>query len=165
MAQPTLKGTDGLSFDAPLSRWVPAYPEVLSSDGSEYAWTERNAGTPARLHLTTVADASDQSFAVGPPQDPDLQGHGGNIPVPLAITKDGVLLTYGWEGTYGVWRLDPASGSLTKVTGLSCAARLQRGRYMAGASEGQLRAWSRADWRYPRAPRPGIWCCPRLVSP
>jgi hypothetical protein len=128
LAQPTLKGTDGLGFDVPLSRWVPAFTDVVSIDGSEYAWTERNSGTPNRLHLTTVADGSDRSFAVGPPQDPDLQGHGGNIPVPLAITNNGVLLTYGWEGTYGIWRLDPSSGSLTKLSGLPAP----RG-YSAGA--------------------------------
>jgi hypothetical protein len=118
-AQPVLKGTDGLTFDAPASRWVPAGAEVLSSDGAMYAWTERHSDrTPNLLHLTKVADGSDRTFAVGPPQDPDLQGRGPIIPVPLAITKNGVLLTYVWEGSWGVWRLDLASGSLVKVSGL-----------------------------------------------
>jgi len=113
-AQPVLKGTVGLTFDAPFSRWVPASPEVISSDGSEYAWTDRNVG-PYRLHVTRVADGTDRTYAVDKPLDSD---HFGSIPVPLAITKDGVFLTYGWEGDWGVWRLDLASGSLTKLTGL-----------------------------------------------
>jgi hypothetical protein len=41
-AQPVLKGTDGLGYDAPESRWAPASPDVFSADGSEYAWTERS---------------------------------------------------------------------------------------------------------------------------
>jgi hypothetical protein len=36
--------------------------------------------------------------------------------VPLAIVGGSVLLTYGWEGTYGVWRLDLAGGSLTSLS-------------------------------------------------
>ena len=114
VAQPVLKGTVGLSFDASFSRWVPASPEVFSSDGSEYAWTERNVA-PYRLHITRVVDGTDRSFAVEKPLDSD---HYGSIPVPLGLTKDGVFLTYGWEGEWGVWRLDLASGSLTKITGL-----------------------------------------------
>jgi hypothetical protein len=115
VAQPVLKGTVGLSFDASFSRWVPASPEVFSSDGSEYAWTERNVA-PYRLHITRVVDGTDRSFAVEKPLDSD---HFGSIPVPLGLTKDGVFLTFGWEGEWGVWRLDLASGSLTKVTGLA----------------------------------------------
>jgi photosystem II stability/assembly factor-like uncharacterized protein len=113
-SQPVLKGTVGLTFDAPFSRWVPASPELLSSDGSEYVWMETYE-PPQRLHVTKVVDGTDRNFAVDKPLDSD---HFGSIPIPLGMTKDGVFLTYGWEGTYGVWRLDLASGSLTKVTGL-----------------------------------------------
>jgi hypothetical protein len=115
--QPVLKGSGGLAFDLPLFRWVPANPEVISRDGSHYAWTEFQTAT---LHVTKVADGTDRSFAAGPPQpqDPDLRGHYASIPVPIGITTDSVLLTYGGEGLWGVWRLDLASGLLTKVTGM-----------------------------------------------
>jgi photosystem II stability/assembly factor-like uncharacterized protein len=113
-SQPVLRGTTGLSFDVPLARWVPAGAEMLSSDGTTYVWTERQVGAPNLLHLTKVADGSDRTFAVGPPQDPDVRG---SIPVPLALTAGGALLTYGWEGNGGVWRLDFANGSLTKLSG------------------------------------------------
>jgi hypothetical protein len=115
-SQPVLKGTVGLTFDAPFSRWVPASPEVISSDGSQYAWTERESD---RLHVTKVADGSDRSFAAGPPQprDPDLLG-AARFPFPIGVTTDSVFLTYIWEGIYGVWRLDLASGTLTKITGM-----------------------------------------------
>jgi hypothetical protein len=113
-SQPVLRGTTGLSFDVPLARWVPAGAEMLSSDGTTYVWTERQVGAPNLLHLTKVADGSDRTFAVGPPQDPDVRG---SIPVPLALTAGGALLTYGWEGSGGVWRLDFANGSLTKLGG------------------------------------------------
>jgi hypothetical protein len=68
--------------------------------------------------VTRVADGSDRSFVVGPPKDPESQFHAPFVPVPIGISTDSVLLTYGWEGSWGVWRLDLANGSLTKVTGL-----------------------------------------------
>jgi photosystem II stability/assembly factor-like uncharacterized protein len=119
--KPVLKGHAygpnwGLSFDAPYSRWLPSFPEPVSSDGSQYAWMEDSNGMRNRLHVTRVADGSDTVFEVGSPQDPDLHGFWRSYV--LATTKDSVLLTYGpGEGSYGVFRLDMASGSLTKVSG------------------------------------------------
>ena len=110
-AQPVLKGSDGLGYDPPLSRWVPAYPDVFSPDGTEYAWTERDPSTTAnRVHVSKVADGSDRSWSVQNAQQ------GWPIPVPLAFTGSSVLLTYGWEGTFGVWRLDLTTGSLTRLS-------------------------------------------------
>jgi hypothetical protein len=108
-----------LAFDAGFSRWISARPEAISADGSMYAWEEGGIEAP-NLHVTKVADGSDRIFAAGPPQpqDPDLRGHFGAIPVPIGVTKDSVYLTYGGEGLWGVWRLELASGSLTKITGL-----------------------------------------------
>jgi hypothetical protein len=108
-AQPVLKGSEGLGYDPPLARWVPAYSEVFSPDGSEYAWTERDT-TANRLHVTKAADGSDRSWSVKNAQQ------GGPIPVPLAFIGTSVLLTYGWEGTFGVWRLDLTNGSLTRLS-------------------------------------------------
>jgi hypothetical protein len=116
-AQPVLKGSDGIAFDASFSRWVPATPEVISSDGSQYAWTERQAG--GLLHVTKVADGSERTYAVGPANSFDSEGHFAPVPVPLAINQDAVFLTYGWEGEWSVWRLDLASRSLSKITGLA----------------------------------------------
>ncbi len=113
--QPVLKGTKGIGFDAQFSRWIPASPEVFSSDGSQYAWTERENDGKDRLHLISLSDGSDRSFDVSPPRDPDLPAP--HIPVPLAITRDGVILSYGWEGLGTVWRLDPSRGLLTKIYG------------------------------------------------
>jgi len=128
-AQPVLKGTDGLGYDAPRSRWVPAVPEVFSADGSIYAWTERDA-TANRLHVTTVADGSDRTWSVNSAQQ------GGPIPVPLALTDGSVLLTYGWEGTFGVWRLDLSSGSLTKLSGEPAPRGYGAGAVWVGALRG-----------------------------
>jgi hypothetical protein len=113
--QPVLRGSGGFSFDAPHSRWVPAWPKLLSSEGSQYAWIENSGLITNRLHVTRLSDGSDMIFDVAPPKDPDLRGP--LLPHPLAITKDSVLLTYGWEGDYGVFRLDLASGLLTKLSG------------------------------------------------
>ena len=90
--KPVLKGSlmMEMAFDAPFSRWVPASPEVISADGSQYAWIERPAGTPRNLlHVTRVADGSDRTFDAGPPQpqDPDLRGHYASVPIPIAITR------------------------------------------------------------------------------
>jgi hypothetical protein len=116
--KPVLKGARGLAFDAPYSRWVPTDPKLVSEDGSQYAWIGPESDR-YRLHVTQVADGSDRSFDAGPPQpkDPDLLGNA-NIPYPIGMTTDSAYLSYIWEGIYGVWRLDLASGSLTKVTGM-----------------------------------------------
>ena len=113
--QPALKGTSGLAFDTASSRWVPADPGVISDDGSQYAWTDRSIDTTNRLHITTVADGTDRSWPVPPPSEIVGQGPP-RIPVPLAITTGGVLLSYGWEGDFGVWRLDLTTGLLTKLS-------------------------------------------------
>src|SRR5260370_2234297 len=62
-AQPVLKGSEGLGYDLPLPRWVPAYPEVFSPVGSEYAWTDRDT-TSNRLHVAKAADGRDRSWSV-----------------------------------------------------------------------------------------------------
>jgi hypothetical protein len=111
--------SSGFAFDAPFSRWVPARPEVISSDGSKYAWIERQAEISNHLlHVTRVTDGSDRSYAVGPAQATDSEGHFAPVPSPLGMTADSVFLTYGWEGVWSVWRLDLGNGSLTKITGL-----------------------------------------------
>jgi hypothetical protein len=118
LAAPTVIGS-GLAFDAPFSRWVAAKPEVISSDGSKYAWIERQGETSNHLlHVTEVSGGSDRSYAVGPAQATDSEGHFAPVPVALAVTQDSVFLTYGWEGTWSVWRLDLGNGSLAKITGL-----------------------------------------------
>jgi hypothetical protein len=94
-----------------------------------YAWTERDT-TANRLHVTTVADGSDRSWSVKSPQQ------GGPIPVPLAIAGGSVLLTYGWEGTYGVWRFDLSTGSLTKLSGESAPRGYGAGAIWVGPLRG-----------------------------
>jgi photosystem II stability/assembly factor-like uncharacterized protein len=127
--KPVLKGPGAPSYDVAFSRWVPTNPEVVSSDGSQYAWTEREPGNPNILHVTKVADGSDRAFDVSPPprpRDPDLGG-GGALPIPIGVTRDVVFFAYGWEGIWSVWRLDLATGSHTKVSAMKSPS------YAAGA--------------------------------
>jgi photosystem II stability/assembly factor-like uncharacterized protein len=116
--QPVLRGNNGVvAYDASFARWLPTSTHAVSSDGTQYAWVE--GPWPGKVvHVTNVADGSDRSFAAAPPNDPDLKNAGPVSPGPIGVTKDSVFLTYGYEGAYGVWRLDLASGSLIKVTGL-----------------------------------------------
>jgi photosystem II stability/assembly factor-like uncharacterized protein len=118
-AKPVLKGSGGFAFDATFSRWVPATPELVSADGTQYAWRDIETWPPQAVHVTLVADGSDRTYAIEAPKDSEIPYRSPFGPVPFAITKDTVYLAYGWEGLYGVWRLDLATGSFTKVSGLN----------------------------------------------
>jgi photosystem II stability/assembly factor-like uncharacterized protein len=116
--QPVLRGNSGVvAYDASFARWLPTSTHAVSSDGTQYAWVE--GPWPGKVvHVTNVTDGSDRSFAAARPNDPDLKNAGPVSPGPIGVTKDSVFLTYSYEGAYGVWRLDLATGALIKVTGL-----------------------------------------------
>jgi hypothetical protein len=49
------------------------------------------------------------------------------IPVPLEYEGGGVYLTQGWEGTDGLWELNPTTGSVQKLAGTSATMAYQDG--------------------------------------
>ena len=101
----------GTFFDAAVSRWLPYFANQVSPDGRRYAYTDgftANPPTATRVHV--VDAATDQDIRVV--SMPDTQPY-----FVLDYVAAGVDLGIGFEGRGpGVWRLDVATGQITKVS-------------------------------------------------
>jgi hypothetical protein len=101
----------GTFYDAAVSRWLPYFGNQVSPDGRRYAYTEgfsANPPTATRVHV--VDAATDQDVRVV--SMPDTQPY-----FVLDYVAAGVDLGIGFEGRGpGVWRLDVATGQITKVS-------------------------------------------------
>jgi hypothetical protein len=90
---------------------VPVHREAVSPDGRRYAYTEgwsASPPAPPRLHIADAATRADLSVVTMPDGQPYQVAD---------FTSNGVYLVISFEGTApGVWRFDPASGALTKVS-------------------------------------------------
>jgi hypothetical protein len=115
IALPTLKttqgGEGGYYYDREVSRWLPVTRNSVSPDGRRYAYSEGWAVTPQaapRVHVVDAATGKDIRVFTMP--DP--------LPYGVAdFTSTGIYLVISYEVIGpGVWRLDPATGTVTKVS-------------------------------------------------
>lgn len=101
----------GYYFDYAVSRWLPVTRNAVAPDGRRYAFTEGWAVTPAsapRLHIVDAATGHDLKLIAMPEAQPF---------VVVDFTGDGVYLIVAYEGIApGVWRADPGTGGVTKVS-------------------------------------------------
>ena len=107
-ATPALHGAGGVPFyDLAMKRWVPVGSNQTSPDGAFYAYTT----DPTQIHIVDVARASDRVVTLqGQPQ--------GSIQI-VDFDSRGVEFLYtSYHQLAGVWRLDPASGSVTRIAAL-----------------------------------------------
>ena len=109
-AVPRLHGYGGPSYAAGASRWVPARPKQVSTDGLAYSYSEPKAlpagpYTETRIHVVQAATGAERIY--------DSGGTKG----PVAFDATGVYLTESrWEASpSGLWRLDPRSGQVQTV--------------------------------------------------
>jgi hypothetical protein len=93
-------------YDAVVDRWLASPPNTWSPDGRRYAITDNSpAAPPTRVHIGDAATGADlRVFTM-----PDTQSYG-----VLEFTTKGVEL--GVAAGPGVWRLDPTSGHVNKVS-------------------------------------------------
>jgi hypothetical protein len=113
--QPYLRGMWGDTvlasgtYDRSQRRWLPVPPEFVSPDGRKYAYTVQGEG----VHIVDVASGIDK--VVAGTTGPSPQAHY----FVAGYLNDGVYLTQ-WGPTggpgLGLWRLDPAAGSITQVS-------------------------------------------------
>lgn len=107
----TPAGQGGYYYDQPLGRWVPVTRPAVSPDGLRFAYTEGwSADPPAapRLHIVDASSGTDVRVV----SMPDAQPYG-----VVDYTASGVYLVIRFEGTApGVWRIDPATGSVSKIS-------------------------------------------------
>lgn len=102
----------GTFYDSTVARWLLVFQNQISPDGRRYAYTEGwgvSSSTPARVHIVDAATDADVRVVPMPDQQPYFV---------LDYTSAGIDLGIGYEGRGpGVWRMDPASGAVTKVSG------------------------------------------------
>ncbi len=124
---PVLYGdSGGSSYDAAAGRWLPVPPAQVLPDGSAYVYTRERSPNQFlnEIHRVQVATGADRIIYNQGAYDA------------LAYRPDGVYLVHHLSGTdanNGLWRLDPASGTLTAF------AAATRGSWAAIAGGG---AWS-----------------------
>jgi hypothetical protein len=110
---------DRMFYDRTRSRWLAVTPDAVSSDGAAYAYALPDASLrPAVVHVVDVATGVEKTFPV---QGIRL------IPVPLAYEAGSVYLTEGYEGTDGLWQLDPGTGAVRKLSDISFPTAYRNG--------------------------------------
>ncbi len=107
----TPAGQGGFYYDQPVGRWVPVPRQAVSPDGRQYAYAEGwSADSPAapRVHIVDASTGTDLRVVAMPDAQPYTV---------VDYAASGVYLVIGAGGTApGVWKIDPARGSLTKVS-------------------------------------------------
>jgi hypothetical protein len=106
-----LASEGGRYYDRAVSRWVPEPRRAVSPDGRRYAYTDRwstNPPTVPKLHVVDAATRAELQVAAMPDSKPYQV---------VDFTSTGVYLHQEFEGIApGVWRFDPANGTVTKIS-------------------------------------------------
>jgi hypothetical protein len=101
----------GTFYDPAVSRWLPVFQNQVSPDGRRYAYTEGWSASPpsaTRVHVVDAGTGADVRVVAMPDTQPYFV---------IDFTGTGVDLGIGFEGRgQGVWRLDPGTGVVTKVS-------------------------------------------------
>lgn len=97
------KGT--LFYERSRARWLPVPREAVSTDGTSYVYADPDRSKPS-VHVVDIASGQEKTFPAGSIR---------LVPVPLDYSPRGIFLTEGWEGTVGLWKLDPRTGSIQKL--------------------------------------------------
>jgi hypothetical protein len=104
-------GSLGVTYDWPIHRWLPVRPQLVSKDGTHYAYTE--FGQANKIHIVDVATASDRV----------LYAEGRFVAT--AYDAEGITLVHvgpvinqpvSQPEPDGVWMLNPLSGNIRQVT-------------------------------------------------
>jgi hypothetical protein len=108
----TVPGGEGsYYYDRAVSRWLPVTRNAVSPDGRRYAYSEGWAVTPAavpRIHIVDAATGMDIRVITMPDAQPYSVAD---------FTSTAIYLVMSYEVVGpGVWRLDPATGEVTRVS-------------------------------------------------
>jgi hypothetical protein len=101
----------GTFYDAAVARWLPIFKDQVSPDGRRYAYFEGWSVNPPRAIRVHVVDAA-TGVDIRVVSMPDTQPY-----FIIDFTNTGIYLGNGFQGRGpGVWRLDPDTGTVMKVS-------------------------------------------------
>jgi len=104
-------GEGGYYYDRQVSRWLPVTRNAVSPDGRRYAYAEGWAVTPQaapRVHVVDATTGKDIRVVTMPDANPYGVAD---------FTNSAIYLITAYEGVGpGVWRLDPDTGAVMKVS-------------------------------------------------
>jgi hypothetical protein len=117
VANPVLHGSfsrpDG-SFDATVHRWLPVSRALARADGLAYAYAEAY-----KINATDQVESRTHIHVVSLPSGTDKIVYSGGPFDVIAWQPDGLYLVavtyYRGEGSHGLWKLDPDTGTLTRL--------------------------------------------------
>ncbi len=99
----------GSAYDAGSHKWLPVSRELVSPDGTRYAYW-KGSGSNSEVHVVDVATGADRTVYSGV-----------LLYVIIAFESDGLYLVHAINPRQGafekLYRLDPASGTLMLVPG------------------------------------------------
>jgi len=98
-------------YDRAFSRWLPVGRDLVSPDGSHYAYNEFPLQGGSVIHVVNVATGDDKAFVTntGSPQNFGA----------LFYASVGLYLDQGSEGpTRGLWLMDPNTGAIRQLADL-----------------------------------------------
>ena len=104
-----------LYFDQAFKRWLPVSRQAVSPDGAHYAYTDRpvlaqpDPQARATIHVVSVKTGVDVTF------------DGGDWSNPYAVldyATEGIYLITDTGPYFGLWRMNPTSGAVTRVVDL-----------------------------------------------
>ena len=128
VARPVLTGDGGPSYDRTLQRWLPVPASQVSPDGTHYVYEDR-ISPPGLTPSTGPIMYSPRLHVVDPAAGQDRIVPSLSLPIAVGVVSyqaDGIYLSAGCpEGcppdANKLWRLDPQSGVVTKVTDLQAS--------------------------------------------
>ena len=101
-----------LYYDRAFSTWLPVARNAVSPDGTHYAYTDRPTDQQSghgTLHVVSVQTGVDRTFDAGSWLTPYIV---------FDYSTEGIYLIIAYEGTFGLWLMNPTTGSVTKVADL-----------------------------------------------
>jgi hypothetical protein len=106
-------GKGGRYYDRSFSRWLPVEGKAVSSDGRRYFYGERAAaeGKPSRLHVVDVSTGADRVTEV-------VMSAWFLTYQSLEFANEGIYLSLSWEGSTGLWLMDPQTGVIRRIAEL-----------------------------------------------
>ena len=115
-----LQARGGAYYDRAYSRWLPVPRQAVSPDGRHYAYTEPASDQTKmpKIHVVDVTTGTDRGFITHSSEWFIAYGV-------LDYSSEGIYLVQAYESPmFGLWLLNPLTGTMTAVANWRCVVAL-----------------------------------------